>query len=236
MLADTSSRMPRLRRHQVALLALGLLALVMISISGYDHDEEDETVATRSISSWTRRFHQKPFSSNDDDDYDGRDIRTVDFVAERNWTSSRVNDDPELKLSGYLDKHFDKTSPTRPHIWITLSSDEWLDRGTTALQAFIDQMNWERADFYGQVRRTELVVLCLDQVCMDVARKKKMNAYGGYQTTRPEQILVATWPKLAGVIDALEAGWDVFFVDSDVFFKSSVSLLGAYRGITLTWL
>ncbi|ORY66788.1 hypothetical protein BCR35DRAFT_354835 [Leucosporidium creatinivorum] len=124
-------------------------------------------------------------------------------------------------FTSYLDYHFPLTSPSQPapHLWLTLSDGHWATTGTHALHTFVQRLNSEReAAGRGDGRRTELVVLCLDEGCVRNCEERGVYAYGGYQFTRPEKILVATWPKLAGLIEVLKHR-DVFFVDSDVAFK-----------------
>lgn len=87
-----------------------------------------------------------------------------------------------------------------PHIWLTLSDKKWINTGTAALQQFLIQLNQERshqaskskikgARRHDLERRTELVVLCLDEECVQACKLRGMFCYGGYQWSRPKQIL-----------------------------------------------
>ncbi|GAA5834791.1 hypothetical protein JCM11251_003663 [Rhodosporidiobolus azoricus] len=141
--------------------------------------------------------------------------------------------DPSVSLNQYLDSHFGppSTSPYSPHVWITMADQLWARTGTAALHTFIERLNAERRAKYGKrkggVRDTRLVVLCLDEGCVDeVAKYKDVHgrdagggyAYAGYKWNRPDKILVSTWPKLAAFIEVLPRR-DLFFVDSDVAYR-----------------
>ncbi|KAM0746302.1 hypothetical protein T439DRAFT_384308 [Meredithblackwellia eburnea MCA 4105] len=121
-----------------------------------------------------------------------------------------ANTFPSSKLS---------TSALPPHLWITLAGSNYVDTGLAALNSFVDQLNEERAVKFGRkARRTVVVALCLDESCVQLCDERKYYCWGGYEYTRPEQILQATWPKLAGMMEVLQKR-DVFFVDADVFFR-----------------
>ncbi|GAA5924637.1 hypothetical protein JCM3775_005430 [Rhodotorula graminis] len=148
--------------------------------------------------------------------------------------ASAASNDPSVSLSAYLDSHFGP--PTRPlaqqpHVWLTMADALWARTGTAALHAFVERLNSERRARYGaregRVRDTRLVVMCLDDGCVDeVAKYKDAHgrdagggyAYGGWRWNRPDKILVSTWPKLAAFIEVLPHR-DLFFVDSDVAFR-----------------
>lgn len=139
-------------------------------------------------------------------------------------------------FSDFLDDHFKRPprkltaaeigsglvqeEDTSPHIWLTQSDQRWINTGTSTLALFIQRLNFERLDRYNSPRPTALVVLCLDQICIERCKNSQipMYCYGGYKYTRPPQMPVATWPKIAGLIDTLEFR-DAFYVDSDVAFK-----------------
>jgi hypothetical protein len=59
---------------------------------------------------------------------------------------------------------------------------------------------------------------------MESCKEESWTCYDGFRFNRPEIMLEATWPKLAGIIQTLESGRDLMFVDSDVFLKGWVTL------------
>ncbi|GAA5914301.1 uncharacterized protein JCM6883_001805 [Sporobolomyces salmoneus] len=123
----------------------------------------------------------------------------------------------EGTFTEYLDSHFPLNSQQYPppHIWITLADESFMP-GAENLDLFARQLNEERRGKFGKrVRETVVVTLCLDQGCIEVCKARGMYCYGGYEQRRPEQILKATWPKLASLIETLPHR-DVFFVDADV--------------------
>jgi len=109
--------------------------------------------------------------------------------------------------------HYDKDDL----VWLTLADIHFSTTCTPHLQQFIQQL--EPYDQGHGHRQHRLITLCIDPGCMDTCREKGWTCYGEYEQSRPDIILPATWPKLAGLIDTLEAGRDVIFVDSDIFFK-----------------
>lgn len=109
---------------------------------------------------------------------------------------------------------------SRLYVWITLADADWVEQGTAALVAFVNQLNAEYAQLEPERRRhTALVTLCLDDGCLAKCDRLGFHCYGGYEHTRPKQMLRATWPKVRGLADVLRQR-DVFFVDSDVFFRA----------------
>ncbi|GAA5969901.1 hypothetical protein JCM11641_008079 [Rhodosporidiobolus odoratus] len=124
-----------------------------------------------------------------------------------------------ITFNEYLDYHFPSTLIAEaPHVWVTLADVVFAKTGAAVMHHFVQQLNQERAVKYGgEKRETRLVTLCLDEQCVEECERREMFAYGGFERTRPEQILKATWPKLASLIQTLPHR-DVFFVDSDVFF------------------
>ncbi|GAA5849840.1 hypothetical protein JCM8547_000582 [Rhodosporidiobolus lusitaniae] len=137
--------------------------------------------------------------------------------------------DPSVSLSHFLDSHF--PSSRSPHIWLTMADVLWARTGTAALHSFVERLNVERRAAYGRrkggVRDTKLVVLCLDDGCVEeVSRYRDADgrdagggyAYGGFRWNRPDQIFASTWPKLRAFIDVLPHR-DLFFADSDVAFR-----------------
>ncbi|GAA6012900.1 hypothetical protein JCM10207_008370 [Rhodosporidiobolus poonsookiae] len=145
-----------------------------------------------------------------------------------------ASSDPSVSLSQFLTSHFgppSTSSPSVPHVWITMADTLWAKTGTAALHQFVERLNLERRAKYGArkggVKDTRLVVLCLDEGCVDEVKKYKDSfgrytgggyAYAGYMWNRPEKILVSTWPKLASFIEVLPFR-DLFFIDSDVSYR-----------------
>ncbi|GAA6031693.1 hypothetical protein JCM8097_001937 [Rhodosporidiobolus ruineniae] len=126
----------------------------------------------------------------------------------------------EISFIEYLNTHFPPSfvGNKQPHIWITLADQFFAETGAANLHHFVEQLNAERRVKYGgEKRETRLVVLCLDERCVETSARRGMYTYGGFESRRPEQILKATWPKLASLIETLPHR-DVFFVDSDVYF------------------
>ncbi|GAA5982235.1 hypothetical protein JCM10908_004795 [Rhodotorula pacifica] len=137
---------------------------------------------------------------------------------------------PSVSLRSYLDSHFGPPTSSPYHVWITMADSGWARTGTAAMHAFLEQLNAERRVRYsrreGGVKETRLVVLCLDEDCVEIVKRYKDAygkdagggyAYGGYLHNRPEEILPSTWPKLATFTEVLPHR-ELFFVDSDVNF------------------
>ena len=121
--------------------------------------------------------------------------------------------DPSKTLTQYLDSHFG--SPTlpqneQPFIWLTMADALWArEAGTQTLHAFVQQLNSERRAKYGSsVRETRLVVLCLDEECVDIVGKYKDEygraaggyAYGGFIWSRPEKVSSTSFVSFAKVL------------------------------------
>ncbi|GAA6010428.1 hypothetical protein JCM11491_006933 [Sporobolomyces phaffii] len=129
-----------------------------------------------------------------------------------------------LTFTDYLEAHFplNLDLSDSPHVWISLADYDFTGTGAANLDVFFKQLNVERKASYGKVgvkvRDTVLVTLCLDEGCAEECEKRDMYCYEGYERTRPTMIRVATWPKLASLIETLPRR-DVFFIDSDVGFR-----------------
>lgn len=109
--------------------------------------------------------------------------------------------EPSVSLRSYLDSHFGPSSSSRYHVWVTMADAGWARTGTAAMHAFIEQLNAERRVRYGRrtggAKETRLVVLCLDEECIDVVGRYRNAygkdagggyAYGGYLHNRPEKV------------------------------------------------
>ncbi|BGO91215.1 hypothetical protein BJY59DRAFT_713486 [Rhodotorula toruloides] len=115
------------------------------------------------------------------------------------------SNNPSVSLSSFLDSHFgppDLPPREQPHVWLTMADATWARTGTAALHTFVERLNVERRARYGRrkdgVRDTKLVVMCLDEECVETVAKYKDAygrgtgggyAYAGFMHNRPEQIL-----------------------------------------------
>lgn len=114
------------------------------------------------------------------------------------------SNNPSVSLSSYLESHFGPpTLPAReqPHVWLTMADATWARTGTAALHTFVERLNVERRARYGRreggVRDTTLVVMCLDEECVETVGKYKDAygrdtgggyAYAGFMHNRPHQV------------------------------------------------
>ncbi|BGP47753.1 hypothetical protein JCM10450v2_003618 [Rhodotorula kratochvilovae] len=143
------------------------------------------------------------------------------------------SNDPSVSLSSYLSSHFGPpTLPLakQPHVWLTMADALWARTGTAALHAFVERLNVERRARYGGrkggVRDTKLVVMCLDEGCVEEVAKYTDAygrdagggyAYAGFKWNRPDKILSVPLPT-PPFIEVLPHR-DLFFIDSDVAFR-----------------
>lgn len=117
--------------------------------------------------------------------------------------------EPSVSLRAYFDSHFGRPSSSRYHVWVTMADAGWARTGSAAMHSFVEQLNAERRVRYGQrtggVKETRLVVLCLDEECIDVVGRYKNAygedagggyAYGGYLHNRPEKVRSFTYDRL----------------------------------------
>ncbi|GAA5889159.1 hypothetical protein JCM6882_009759 [Rhodosporidiobolus microsporus] len=103
-----------------------------------------------------------------------------------------------------------------PHLWLTTADRRTILSAASFLEHRVRQLNLERSSGGLGGRRTSLVILCADEECLEECRMRQTFAcYGGYQEGRPEIPRAAAWMKLSGIIDALDSGRDVLFVDPD---------------------
>ncbi|GJN88989.1 hypothetical protein Rhopal_001960-T1 [Rhodotorula paludigena] len=134
--------------------------------------------------------------------------------------------DPSTSFTAYLEAHFGPPSlplERQPHVWITMADTLWARTGTAALHSFVERLNVERRARYGHrrggVRDTRLVVLCLDEGCVDEVAKYRDAygrdagggyAYAGYKWNRPEKPYMATHDLVAQENDSFDhfnTGW-----------------------------
>jgi len=118
--------------------------------------------------------------------------------------ASAASNDPSVSLSAFLDSHFGPSTlplEEQPHVWLTMADALWARTGTAALHSFVERLNSERRARYGRreggVRDTKLVVMCLDDGCVDeVAKYRDAHgrdagggyAYGGWRWNRPDKV------------------------------------------------
>ena len=91
-----------------------------------------------------------------------------------------------------------------------MADARWARTGSAAMHAFLEQLNAERRVRYGRrtggAKETRLVVLCLDEECIDVVGQYKNAygkdagggyAYGGYLHNRPEKVCSFSFCRLS---------------------------------------
>lgn len=117
----------------------------------------------------------------------------------------RVVDRPDVTISEYLDARFSNVpegaeamttmpdgSQLGPHVWITMADKSWVLSGAYGMHKFVETLNDERAVKYGQIaRRTVLVTLCLDRVCLAECGNLGMYCFGGHTWTKPPLVSAA---------------------------------------------
>jgi len=126
---------------------------------------------------------------------------------------------PGEELAGFLDRTVGDNRDSL--VWLTLADTFYSQTSTRHLHRSIE-MNLKPYPTPGIIhnsRKHRLVILCLDEGCMESCREESWTCYDGFRFNRPDIMLEATWPKLAGIIQTLESGRDLMFVDSDVFLK-----------------
>lgn len=90
-------------------------------------------------------------------------------------------------------------SPKRT-IWLTVASESYSRLATPHLDAFVRRMNVEKP----RGEREELLVLCIDQGCMEECHKRSIWAWGGFIgggeeiVTSDTGLRAAVWTKLSG--------------------------------------
>jgi hypothetical protein len=101
-------------------------------------------------------------------------------------------------------------SPKRT-IWLTVASESYARLATPHLDAFVRRLNLENP----RGEREELLVLCLDQGCMEECFRRAIWAWGGFIgggeeiVTSDEGLKAAVWTKLSGesrVLPSRDAG------------------------------
>lgn len=81
-----------------------------------------------------------------------------------------------------------------PHIWLTMADEAWVGGGTAALGVFVDKLNDDRRRRVGpEARETVLVVLCLDEGCIERCERRGLFCYGGFQYTRPAKVRLSSY-------------------------------------------
>ena len=123
-------------------------------------------------------------------------IPSVHFSFPRSPTPSAfASDGRNETFTHFLDARWPRTPAVAPHIWLTISSKEYINEGTASLGVFVERLNVERSAAlaregggWGKSRETVLVVLCLDDECLQRCENRGLWCYGGYRWTRPEQV------------------------------------------------
>ncbi|GAA6064305.1 hypothetical protein JCM10212_002737 [Sporobolomyces blumeae] len=167
------------------------------------------------------RLSRPPGFHHDDPRFDSSPVttRTKAWVWSETRPKATTGADGD-SFTSYLDFHFPRSHDV--HLWITLADRDFVGTGAANLEEFVRQLNRERRHAHRggkrQAKETRLVTLCLDDACVEECGERGMYCYGGFERRRPEQILRATWPKLASLIETLPMR-DVLFVDADVAVK-----------------
>lgn len=104
-------------------------------------------------------------------------------------------------------------------VWITLADGYYTATATTHLHHALAANGPLKTGTFRAARQHKIIVLCLDEGCMQVCKERAFSCYDGFRFDKPEIMLPATWPKLAGIIGTLESGRDMMFIDSDVFLR-----------------
>ncbi|ORY62727.1 hypothetical protein BCR35DRAFT_194981 [Leucosporidium creatinivorum] len=124
------------------------------------------------------------------------------------------------------------------HLWLTTATNTSVRISTPHLVAFVEGLNAKyeighKHDESENSARRKLVVLCLDEGCLNYCREKtEWYCFGGFEKEggegsdeeRGERV------KIKATVEALESGRRVFLVDPDVYFKEDpVPYLGALQ-------
>ncbi|GAA5969373.1 hypothetical protein JCM11641_008094 [Rhodosporidiobolus odoratus] len=103
-----------------------------------------------------------------------------------------------------------------PRLWLTVADRRTIRTAAPALEYRVRQLNVQRRNGGLGGRKTSLVVLCADKECLDQCQvRQAFSCYGGYANTKPLRMGIKPWMQMSGMIDALETGHDVLFIDSD---------------------
>ena len=164
--------------------------------------------------------------------------------------------DSDITLADYLTtrlgSHFSAPSSGTPtHLWLTTATKSTIRISTRHLEAFVASLDHkgrkaneaalELAEATARASgshkgtiamdnlepRRALVILCLDDGCLDYCRQKDWYCYGGFREAE-EEVVGALFDstrekvKLQGVIETLESGRRIFVIDHDVYFRECV--------------
>lgn len=109
-------------------------------------------------------------------------------------------------LTTRLGSHFSLPSLDAPsHLWLTTATSTSIRLSARHLRAFVQELDGVQA-------RRELVVLCLDDGCMEYCRTADWLCFGGFIGTERDAALVEE-VKLRGSVEAMQSGRLVFLVD-----------------------
>ncbi|BGP18573.1 hypothetical protein JCM10213_003039 [Rhodosporidiobolus nylandii] len=104
-----------------------------------------------------------------------------------------------------------------PRLWLTVADRRMIRTAAPALEYRVRQLNAQRRNEGLGGRKTQLVILCADRDCVNECHmRQSFSCYGGYASTRPLHLRMASWMKLSGIIDALEMQRDVLYSDPEV--------------------
>lgn len=82
----------------------------------------------------------------------------------------RIVEDNSTSFEAFLDQRFPRNAdPSQLQLWLTLSSGDWIAKGTTSLADFLTSLNARS----GERTRRELVVLCSDLNCLRLCARRK---------------------------------------------------------------
>lgn len=194
-----------------ALVLLGLVPFIAVAHRGGDlHIFSGPSARSPQGSSGSAALSAHPFS---------RLKQVGDFAYHA--LEDKFSAKPAFGIGSHFER-FLKTLPREDLLWLTLADGYYIRTATRHLGKAISDLPAHPSPS-GQPRNNTLVVLCLEEWCqMQCQQDPNIHCFDGFIYNRPEIMLQATWPKLAGLITVLEMGREVVFVDSDVFIRGCV--------------
>ncbi|GAA5939901.1 hypothetical protein JCM1841_000522 [Sporobolomyces salmonicolor] len=128
-----------------------------------------------------------------------------------------------VTLKTYLKALNKPTGEEVPHLWLTVADRHTIHSVTPVLDYFVKDLNVRRKLEGMRGKSTALVILCADDSCMEECARRPFLCYGGYRNTRHWRLTPRVWTKLSGIIDSLNSGRDVLFIDADVVLNRRAS-------------